>query len=60
MNHMGGGFLYTNRDTISLGAVYHMDSLMDNPVEPSRLIDALIRNPFVAEFIKDKSTDSEV
>ncbi|HZD34997.1 MAG TPA: FAD-dependent oxidoreductase [Nitrososphaeraceae archaeon] len=54
MNHIGGGFLYTNRDTISLGAVYHMDSLMDNPVEPSRLIDALIRNHIVAEFIKDR------
>jgi electron transfer flavoprotein-quinone oxidoreductase len=54
MNHIGGGFLYTNRDTISLGAVYHMDSMMENPVEPSRLIDALIRNQFVAEFIKDR------
>lgn len=54
MNHIGGGFLYTNRDTISLGAVYHMDSMMDNPVEPWQLIDKLIRNPLVAEFIKDR------
>ena len=54
MNHIGGGFLYTNRDTISLGAVYHMDSLMDYPVEPSRLIDTLIRNKLVAEFVKDR------
>ena len=54
MNHIGGGFLYTNRDTISLGAVYHMSSMMENPVEPSRLIDVLIRNPLVAEFIKDR------
>jgi electron transfer flavoprotein-quinone oxidoreductase len=54
MNHIGGGFLYTNRDTISLGAVYHMDSMMVNPVEPSRLIDALIQNKLVAEFIKDR------
>jgi electron transfer flavoprotein-quinone oxidoreductase len=54
MNHIGGGFLYTNRDTISLGAVYHMDSLMDNPIEPSRLIDTLIRNKLVAEFVKDR------
>ena len=28
--------------------------MMENPVEPSRLIDALIRNPLVAEFIKDR------
>lgn len=54
MNHVGGGFLYTNRDTISLGAVYHMDSLMDIQIDPSRLIDSLIRNHLVAEFIKDR------
>ncbi|MGN6624250.1 MAG: FAD-dependent oxidoreductase, partial [Candidatus Nitrosocosmicus sp.] len=28
LNHIGGGFLYTNRDTISIGAVYHYDSLI--------------------------------
>ncbi|MDX1441765.1 MAG: NAD(P)/FAD-dependent oxidoreductase [Nitrosopumilaceae archaeon] len=53
LNHIGGGFLYTNRDTLSLGAVYHFDSLMRNPVEPYGLIDALIKNPLVSEFIKD-------
>ena len=30
LNHIGGGFLYTNRDTLSLGAVYHLDSLLRN------------------------------
>ena len=53
LNHIGGGFLYTNRDTLSLGAVYHFDSLIRNPVEPYELIDALIKNPFVSEFIRD-------
>ena len=53
LNHIGGGFLYTNRDTLSLGAVYHFDSQMRNPVEPYGLIDALIKNPLVSEFIKD-------
>jgi electron transfer flavoprotein-quinone oxidoreductase len=53
LNHIGGGFLYTNRDTISLGAVYHFDSLMRNPTEPYGLIDSLIKNPLVSEFIKD-------
>lgn len=54
MNHIGGGFLYTNRDTLSLGAVYHMDSLMNNPIEPSQLIDKLVQNAYVAELIKDR------
>jgi len=53
LNHIGGGFLYTNRDTLSLGAVYHFDSLLKNPTEPYALIDAMIKNPLVAEFIKD-------
>lgn len=53
LNHIGGGFLYTNRDTLSLGAVYHYDSQMRNPAEPYVLIDAMIKNPLVSEFVKD-------
>jgi len=61
LNHIGGGFLYTNRDTLSVGAVYHYDSLIENPVEPNELVNALLSNPFVMELIKDevpKSKDS--
>ena len=54
LNHIGGGFLYTNRDTLSVGAVYHFDSLLRNPTEPYTLIDSLLKNPMVSEFIKDK------
>jgi electron transfer flavoprotein-quinone oxidoreductase len=53
LNHIGGGFVYTNRDTLSVGAVYHYDSLMDRPTEPFALVNALIKNPMVAEFVKD-------
>ncbi len=54
LNHIGGGFLYTHRDTLSVGAVYHFDSLIENPTEPYTLIDTLLKNPMVSEFIKDK------
>jgi len=54
LNHIGGGFLYTNRDTLSLGAVYHYDSLLSNPVTPVQLIDELIKNPLIGEYIKDE------
>jgi electron transfer flavoprotein-quinone oxidoreductase len=54
LNHIGGGFLYTNRDTLSVGAVYHYDSLMDRPSEPYKLVNALLKNPLVAELIKDE------
>src|SRR5919199_344168 len=54
LNHIGGGFLYTNRDTLSVGAVYHYDSLMARPSEPYILVNALIKNPLVAEFVEDE------
>ena len=53
LNHIGGGFLYTNKDTLSVGSVYHFDSLMTNPIQPYTLIDALLKNPMVSEFVKD-------
>jgi electron transfer flavoprotein-quinone oxidoreductase len=54
LDHIGGGFLYTNRDTLSLGAVYHYDSLMENTVEPYVLVDRLLKNPLISEFVKDE------
>ncbi len=54
LGHIGGGFLYTNRDTLSVGAVYHFDSLLEKPSEPSELVNALLRNPLVSELIKDE------
>ena len=54
LNHIGGGFLYTNRETLSIGAVYHYDSLMTRPTEPYELINALLMNPMVKEYMKDE------
>jgi electron transfer flavoprotein-quinone oxidoreductase len=54
LGHIGGGFLYTNRDTLSVGAVYHFDSLLEKPSEPGALVDALLKNPLVSELIKDE------
>jgi electron transfer flavoprotein-quinone oxidoreductase len=54
LGHIGGGFLYTNRDTLSIGAVYHLDSLLENPTEPYELVNALLKNHMISEFIKDE------
>jgi electron transfer flavoprotein-quinone oxidoreductase len=54
LNHIGGGFLYTNRETLSIGAVYHYDSLMTRPTEPYELINTLLMNPMVKEYMKDE------
>jgi electron transfer flavoprotein-quinone oxidoreductase len=54
LDHIGGGFLYTNRDTLSVGAVYHYDSLLSKPSTPSELVNTLLKNPLVSEMIKDE------
>ncbi|MGB9169103.1 MAG: electron transfer flavoprotein [Nitrososphaeraceae archaeon] len=54
LNQIGGGFLYTNRESLSIGGVYHLDSLLKNPVEPYGLINALLNNPMIKELIKDE------
>ena len=54
LNHIGGGFLYTNQNTLSLGAVYHFNTLLDKPTQPHESIDALVNNPFVADLVKDQ------
>jgi electron transfer flavoprotein-quinone oxidoreductase len=54
LGHIGGGFVYTNRKTLSVGAVYHYDSLISHPAEPYKLVDALLENHLVREFIKDE------
>lgn len=52
--HIGGGFLYTNIDSLSAGVVYHYDSLISNPMGPNNLVNALLNNPLVKEYIKDE------
>jgi len=63
--HNGGGFLYTNKDTLSVGVVYHLDSLIKSPIEPYALLDSFLRIPLVGNYIKDevpfvKETDRDL
>jgi len=52
--HNGGGFIYTNKDTLSVGLVYHLDSLIKSPIEPYTLLDNFLTIPQVSNFIKDE------
>lgn len=54
LSQVGGGFLYTNRDSISIGGVYHLSSLLENPVEPDQLVNSLINNPLIKDLIQDE------
>jgi electron transfer flavoprotein-quinone oxidoreductase len=51
---MGGAFLYTNRDSVSLGIVVGMEQMRSRPdeLESWQLLDELKANPAVAPLIK--------
>ncbi|RDI72795.1 FAD-dependent monooxygenase [Halopelagius longus] len=47
----GGGFLYTNRDSLSVGTVFHLDSLVAREAEPHELLDSLLTHPLLAKWL---------
>lgn len=50
----GGGFLYTNIDTVSLGLVVGIESLIkqDNPIEAYRLMEEFTARPEIKRWIR--------
>ncbi len=52
----GGGFLYTNRDTISLGLVLGMNDLRDKGKTPYDVLNGFKAHPVVADMIRDAET----
>ncbi|MDS0284142.1 FAD-dependent monooxygenase [Haloarcula onubensis] len=55
----GGGFLYTNRESLSIGTVFHLDSLADQRAEPQELLDALLTHPLLAQWLGDDYRERE-
>ncbi len=51
-NMRGGGFLYTNRESISVGMVVHLDSLKASGKAPYDVLDELLQHPQVRKLIK--------
>ena len=49
----GGGFVYTNEDSLSVGSVFHLDSLAAERAEPHELLDALLTHPFLGQWLED-------
>lgn len=49
--HIGGGFLYTNRDTVSLGIVTTIGDLDYSDVRVPEMVERLKRHPVVAPLI---------
>src|SRR5712691_12572543 len=52
----GGGFLYTNRDTLSIGVVMQIASLAEKRVKPYELLDQFKQHPAVAPLVRDSVT----
>jgi electron transfer flavoprotein-quinone oxidoreductase len=55
----GGGFVYTNRDSLSIGTVFHLDSLVAEEAEPHELLDALLTHPMLAQWLGDEYHERE-
>ncbi len=55
----GGGFLYTNEDSLSIGTVFHLDSLVAEEAEPHELLDALLTHPLLDEWLDDEYHERE-
>ncbi len=47
----GGAFLYTNRETVSVGLVVHLDSLRDSGKTPYDLLNDFLKHPQVARLL---------
>ena len=52
----GGGFLYTNRDTLSIGIVTQIASLAQHKQRAYDLLDQFKRHPAVAPLVRDATT----
>lgn len=49
----GGGFIYTNKESISLGVVAQLSALLANKLKASDLIESFKEHPAVRNLIKD-------
>lgn len=52
-NVKGGGFLYTNRDTLSIGVVVQIASLAEQKVRAYDLLDQFKQHPAIAPLVRD-------
>ena len=55
----GGGFLYTNEDSLSIGTVFHLDSLVAERAEPHELLDSLLTHPLLAGWFREEYVERE-
>jgi electron transfer flavoprotein-quinone oxidoreductase len=47
----GGGLLYTNESSLSIGTVFHLDSLAEEAAEPHELLNSLLTHPLLDQWL---------
>ncbi|WP_247728977.1 FAD-dependent monooxygenase [Halovivax limisalsi] len=55
----GGGFLYTNEESVSIGTVFHLDSLVAEQAEPHELLDSLLTHPLLSQWLGEDYRERE-
>ena len=55
----GGGFLYTNEESLSIGTVFHLDSLAEKRSEPHELLDSLLTHPLLDQWFQGEYHERE-
>ncbi|WP_257300074.1 FAD-dependent monooxygenase [Haloarchaeobius sp. FL176] len=55
----GGGFMYTNQDTLSIGTVFHLDSIVEERAESHELLNALLTHPHLSNWLPDEYDEIE-
>jgi electron transfer flavoprotein-quinone oxidoreductase len=48
----GGGFLYTNLESISIGLVIHLEELVERQLKPAEIFEDFLAHPMIAPLIK--------
>jgi electron transfer flavoprotein-quinone oxidoreductase len=48
----GGGFLYTNKESISIGLVMHLDELIHTGIKPAEVIEDFLAHPMIAPLVR--------
>lgn len=48
----GGGFLYTNKESVSVGLVMHLDELIETGKKPAEMMEDFLANPLIAPLIR--------
>ncbi|MFB6113137.1 MAG: FAD-binding protein [Halodesulfurarchaeum sp.] len=50
---VGGGFIYTNKRTLSIGVAYRIEDARNNPRKPDEILNDFKQHPAVAPLVRD-------